>query len=280
MRILIAGCGDLGNALGNRLTAEEHNLWGLRRKPGRPRSKIRPIPADLTDPLPELPADLDVVFFTAAPRNPTEGDYKRTYVDGMKNLLESLSAQGQSPSRVIFTSSTSVYGQADGEWVDEESETDPPDYRGKLMLEAEEVLRSGPFPSVIVRFGGIYGPGRVYMLRRIAKGRLPLPAKPHFTNRIHRADCVGVLHHLMHLDNPAPLYLGVDSDPVDKIELLKWLAEQLDAPAPKLAKPGDKSKERAGSKRCRNDLLLASGYSFKYPTYREGFGQMDGVRKY
>lgn len=280
MRILIAGCGDLGNALGRRLTSEGHKVWGLRRKPGRPQSEIWPIQADLTEPLPPLPENLDIVFFTAAPRNPTPGDYKLTYVDGMKNLLESLSAQGQNPSRVIFTSSTAVYGQSDGEWVDEASDTKPAEYRGELMLEAEKVLEQGPFPSIVVRFGGIYGPGRVYMLRKITKGRMPLPLKAHFTNRIHRADCVGVLRHLMQLEDPAPLYLGVDSEPVDKAELLIWLAEQLEAPEPKQAKKGAMSKERAGSKRCRNDLLLASGYEFKFPTYREGFGQMDGVRKY
>ena len=280
MRILIAGCGDLGNALGRRLISEGHKVWGLRRKPGRPRSEIWPIAANLSEPLPDLPEKLGAVFFTAAPNNPTPGDYRRTYVDGMKNLLESLSAQGQNPSRIIFTSSTAVYAQANGEWVDEESETKPTGYRGQVMLEAEQVLQQGPFPSVVVRLGGIYGPGRVYMLRKISKGRMPLPPKEHFTNRIHRADCVGVLRHLMQLDDPAPLYLGVDSEPVDKTELVTWLAEQLGAPAPKPAKPGAKSKERAGSKRCRNDLLLASGYSFKFPTYREGFGQMDGVRKH
>jgi nucleoside-diphosphate-sugar epimerase len=189
-------------------------------------------------------------------------------VDGPRNLLAALGTQGQRPRRVIFTSSTSVYGQSGGEWVDEDSPAEPAGFRGRRMLEGESIFFGGPFPGVVLRLGGIYGPGRTSYIDRVRSGAGECPAVTTYTNRIHRDDCAGALRHLMHLPSPHPVYLGVDREPADSCDVLHWLAATLGKPAPRRAHAAVPPR---GNKRCRSDRLASSGYTFLYPTYREGF---------
>jgi nucleoside-diphosphate-sugar epimerase len=283
MKVLIAGCGDVGTALGLRLAGAGHEVWGLRRDPtwlSAAPPEIQPLAADLTEPatLAALPGGLEAVAYTAAAGASTEPAYQAAYVQGLANLLGVLAARGEPIRRVLFTSSTAVYGQAAGEWVDETSPTEPPGFSGRTLLEAERVLAEGPYPGIAVRLGGIYGPGRTRLLRQVLAGEARLPAEPAYTNRIHRDDCAGLLAHLLALPAPQPLYLGVDHDPADLRDVYLWLAEQLGAPPPQAAEPGAATspgaRTRAGSKRCNNARLLASGYRFLYPTFREGYGEM------
>src|SRR5262245_27075295 len=126
-RVLIAGCGWLGAALGVELARGGDVLWGLRRRAAELAPELRPIAADLDDPgsLIDLPAPLDAVVFAAAPEASDEESYRRTYVDGLANLLHALRDSkprqdtSRSPPRFLLISSTSVYGQTAGEWVDE-----------------------------------------------------------------------------------------------------------------------------------------------------------------
>ena len=125
--ILIAGCGYVGTALGLRLAAAGHIVWGIRRSAEGLPSGIHHLAADLTAPetLQDLPPALDVVFYTAAPNGSEEAAYRAIYVDGLRHVLEALVRQHQSPRRVLLTSSTAVYAQSAGEWVDETSPTEP-----------------------------------------------------------------------------------------------------------------------------------------------------------
>ena len=278
MRVLIAGCGDVGTALGLRLAAAGHEVWGLRRDPAGLPAALRPLAADLADPagLAALPEGIQAVAYTAAAGASTPAAYEAAYVHGLENLLAALASAGAPVARVLFTSSTAVYGQAGGEWVDETSPAEPPGFAGRLLLQAERLLQDGPFPAVAVRLGGIYGPGRTRLLRQLLAGEVRLPAAPLYTNRIHRDDCAGLLAHLLALDAPEPLYLGVDHDPADLREVYRWLARKLGVPAPRAAAPGAgeaaaAARQRAGSKRCSNARLLAAGYRFLYPTYKEGY---------
>ncbi|MGH7858881.1 MAG: SDR family oxidoreductase, partial [Candidatus Binatia bacterium] len=91
------------------------------------------------------------------------------------------------------------------------------------------------------------------------------------TNRIHRDDCAGVLRHLLDLRAPEPLYVAVDDEPASQCEVYRWIAARIGAPAPR-AEPG--ARPRRNNKRCRNARLHASGYVFRYPTYREGYGSL------
>ena len=123
MNILIAGCGYVGTALGVRLGADGHSVWGLRRRPDGLPDIVRPLAGDLSDAatLQDLPPGLDVVYYTAGAADSSEAAYRTAYVDGPRHLLEALQQQGQRPRRVVFTSSTGVYAQCRGEWVDEDS---------------------------------------------------------------------------------------------------------------------------------------------------------------
>jgi nucleoside-diphosphate-sugar epimerase len=279
-KVLIAGCGYVGSELARRLEEDGHQVWGLSRNSENLPAGVRPITADLTrlESLGNLPGDLDFVFYTAGAGGGDEVNYRKTYLDGVDRLLNALIDQGEKPKRIFFTSSTAVYDQRRGEEVDEESPTAPSNFRGDIMLCTERLLLAGPFPATIVRLGGIYGPGRDSLLRAIQSGDVEARngADPHFTNRIHRDDAAGCLRHLMGLDEPLDIYLGVDHAPVDESSLLQWLANRLDVSIPtpgsdESADEGGAKVRRAGSKRCRNDRLLASGYWFEYPTYREGY---------
>lgn len=274
-RCLIAGCGYVGEALGVRLASEGHTVFGLRRRVLSPPPGIVPLEADLGVPasLGDLPDGLDFIFYLASPGGAEDALYRSAYVAGQRHLYEALAHAGQRPRRVLFASSTAVYGQQGGEWLDENSPTEPADFRGRRLLEAESLLANAAFiPGVTIRFGGIYGPRRSSLIEPVRAGRAVLRAEAHFTNRIHRDDCVGVLRHLMLHEAPEPLYLGVDSEPADEAAVLRWLAGVLGAPEPRAAAAGARGpRRRGGSKRCRNDRLLASGYAFRYPSFRDGY---------
>jgi nucleoside-diphosphate-sugar epimerase len=276
--ILIAGCGYVGTALGLRLVAAGHVVWGLRRTAEGPPAGIRYVAADLTNPetLQKLPAGLEAVFYAAAPNGSDDAAYRAIYVDGLHHLLEALVRQQQSPRRIFFTSSTAVYAQTTGEWVDETSPTEPTHFSGRRVLEGETMLLNGPFPATVMRFGGIYGPGRTSLIGRVRQGLASCrEGPPLYTNRIHRDDCAGALQHLLTLPAPDAVYLGVDHEPVEHCDILRWLAAQLGAPPPQVeASLGGNTRRYRTNKRCLNAKLVASGYTFHYPTFREGYSAL------
>ena len=274
-RVLIAGCGYVGTALGELLARDAHEVWGLRRKPMAYPAGVEAIEADLglQRMLTDLPRDLDFVFFLAAPSGSDDAMYRSVYVDGLRNLLDAVAACDRLPRRIFFASSTGVYAQQRGEWVDESSPTEPTHFSGRRLLEAEAVLRASPIPSTAIRFGVIYGPRRTRLVDRVRSGGAVFRAKPpQYTNRIHRDDCAGMLRHLMALPVPEDLYVCVDCEPTVDVAVLSWLAGALGAPAPRAAARGEAPPGAArGNKRCRNSRLLDSGYTFSYPTFREGY---------
>lgn len=272
-RILIAGCGYVGSALALRLTSAGHTVHGLRRQTGRLPAGIQPVAADLCDPgtLQRLPAGLRYVVYTAAPEGADEDAYNSIYIQGLCNLLRALDEGGQRPDRVILTSSTSVFGQKDGEWIDETSPTEPENYRGRSVLEGEGTLLAGPFPATILRLGGIYGPGRTRLIERVRAGQAQIAEGAPFTNRIHLDDAAGALAHLLSLAEPERLYLGVDHEPARLPKVIRWLAEQTRAALPAVGPDSSTATARESGKRCRNDRLVRSGYVFRYGTFRDGY---------
>lgn len=270
---MIAGCGYVGGALGSVLSAESHEVFGLRRNPDALPPEIKPVAVDLSRAVPPeaLPRDPNFVVYAVSPGGSGDEAYRRAYVDGPRNLLEAFSVQGAKPQRFFFISSTRVYAQQDGEWVDENSPTEPEGYAGRRLLEGERTVLGGPFPATVLRLSGIYGPGRE---RAIERGLTAPPEDetPVYTNRIHRDDCAGALRHLMLLSEPESLYVGVDHEPADRRIVANWLAAKLDRPLQKSEASG--ARNRGTNKRCNNAGLLASGYEFIYPTFREGFSAL------
>jgi nucleoside-diphosphate-sugar epimerase len=272
--ILIAGCGYVGTALARELAAQGyHQVFALRRSAGETIPGVRWISADLlrAESLADLPQGLDFVFYTTAADGSSQEAYRRAYVQGARNLLDALAAEESPLRRVFFTSSTGVYGQDGGQWVDEASPTEPQRPTGRILLEAEQVFHSGPFPATVLRLAGIYGPGRIRLLDQVRHGEAYLASGPPlYSNRIHRDDCAGALAHLMTLPAPDATYLGVDHEPVLKSAVQAWIAENLGLP------PLPQPVAEAGptGKRCRNTRLADSGYRFRYPSFREGYGEL------
>jgi nucleoside-diphosphate-sugar epimerase len=276
LRVLVAGCGYVGCALASRLATEGHTVWGLRRTPGNLPPGVHPFAADLGDPatLAALPPALDAVVYAAAPGGASDERYRTVYVDGVRNLLHALHGQGQRPGRVLLTSTTGVYAQTEGEWVDEESPTEPDGFRGLRPLEGERLLLEGPFPATVLRLGGIYGPDRTRLIDEVRAGTARCRPGA-WSNRIHRDDCAGALRHLMLLDGAGPLYLGVDREPAELCEVQQWIADQIGAPAPRASEDAPPGRGgRSSNKRVRSDRLLRSGYRFRFPTFRDGYAAM------
>ena len=282
-RILIAGCGDVGTALGLSLAERGHDVFGARRSAHRLPEPLHPLPVDLTDPREierAVPA-VDAVVYAVAAGSRDEGAYRCAYVDGVSALLEVLEARAEPPRRVFFVSSTSVYGERGGEWIDETAPLAPRGFAGESLAAGERRMLASPIPATVVRFAGIYGPGRGWMIERARAGARCAGDPPKFTNRIHRDDCAGVLAHLVDLgDRCDDAYIGVDDAPVEECEVLEWLAARLRAPAPRRVRGGEAA-SRGSGKRCSNARLRASGYRFRHPTFREGYAAVlagEGVR--
>ena len=170
--VLVAGCGYVGSALAAELVRDGHRVFGLKRDPSSLPDGVTPVRADLTDPatLRGLPHDIERVVYAVSPSGRTEDAYEAAYVTGLTNLLDALSSSGAPVKRVVLTSSTAVYGQDGGEWVDETSETEPTRFSGRILLRAERALLDGPFDGVAVRLSGIYGPGRTWLVRKVEAG--------------------------------------------------------------------------------------------------------------
>ena len=267
--ILIAGCGDVGSELARRLLADGHEVYGLRRRPHLLPGGVRPIKGDLSVPetLRAVPEGIDILCYTAAADGRSPEGYREAYVDGLRNVLRSVSRAG-TITRVLYTSSTRVYPQRNGEWVDEDSPTGESDIYARLLLEGESAALEAAPSAVVVRFAGIYGPGRTRLIDLVQEAA-PCAAR-HYTNRIHRDDCARALRHLMQLEHPSPLYLGADHDPATQCEVMDWIAERLGLPA-----PGRRSESlEITGKRCRNTRLVSSGFQFEHRSYREGYGAL------
>lgn len=279
--VVIAGCGYVGTALAERLAAAGFRVTGLRRSGGPTRSfegggsfAVRSAPLADREALTSACEGAEYAVFAAAADASTDEAYRQTYVDGLRAFVTALRAARAPVRRLVFTSSTGVYGQSQGEWVDEASPTEPRGFTGQRMLEAEGVLSEAPFSTVVLRLGGIYGPGRARMIAAVRRGEARLsPGAGPITNRIHRDDAAGAIAHLLSLDGAEAVYLGVDSEPASRDDVLRFLARSLGLPA--LPIDGSTaSRLRGGEKRCNNARLRASGYTFVHPTYRDGYGAL------
>ena len=176
-----------------------------------------------------------------------------------------------------------MYGERGGEWIDETTPLAPRGFAGESLVAGERRMLASPIPATVVRFAGIYGPGRGWMIERARRGADCAGDPPKFTNRIHRDDCAGVLAHLIASGNACDdVYIGVDDAPVEECEVLEWLAGRLGAPTPRRGRAAEGQAGQQGSgKRCSNARLRASGYRFRFPTWREGYAAVlagEGVR--
>lgn len=273
--LMIAGCGDVGGRLGQQLSAAGWTVYGLRRSVALLPQGIRPVAGDLhADACPAAwPSEpLDYLVYCAAATDHDEAGYRAAYVDGLRRVLTWLAQYSQRPKRLLFVSSSGVYGQQLGEWVDEQSPAEAGSYSGRIMREAEQLALHSGLPASLVRLTGLYGPGREWLLKQVRQGYRVVSEPPLYGNRIHVDDAAGLLAYLLQTDaRGMPLedcYIGVDDQPAPLHEVVAWLREQLEISH----WSDDSTVRRSGSKRCSNARARALGWTPQYPSYREGYG--------
>ena len=276
IRLLIAGYGDLGMRVAQRVLQNPTNIvWGLKRT--RPDDQENTpgftwFKADLSNPesMKDLPAGISHILFSAAPHVRTESDYRAVYFDGLRNVVQN--AYSSALKRVLFISSTAVYGDHGDEWVNEDTPVNPKSFNGRVLLEAEQWLstfgREHALTTLSLRLSGIYGPGRIALLEKLKLGQVGAPSSAaHWSNRIHIDDAAAAVVHLMGFEHPQSTYLITDSTPLPMRTLYEALAQQVGGPAP----PVSESPAFVGSKRLSNARIRETGFVFQWPDSRDGY---------
>ena len=273
-KILIIGCGSIGTQLAHNLAAKGHDVTGLKRNPPKlDIGEINYFTADisLAYQLVQLPLDFEFIYFIVSPDGRNKESYQAIYEIGLTNLIDRFAKEGASPNW-IFVSSTSVYGQSEGEWVDEESITQPDNITSQYIRQAEQQLMDLNAQNIVVRFSGIYGPGREYLLRMAKQQSVIQKDPPYYTNRIHQQDCIGVLIFLLEQSLAGvtleQCYLASDDNPATMWDVMSWLTEHLSCKPPEV-KVNDKAVGM--NKRCNNQRLKTLGYHFQYPDFKAGY---------
>ncbi len=285
MRVAILGCGYVGLELARQLIEAGHDVTGVRRSTeglaAVEATGARAVEADVTDreSLAAVP-DADAVVFAASSGGRDATAAREVYVEGLRTAVGAFAGRENPPERLVYTSSTGVYGDHSGDWVDETTPVEPTTEKTRVLAAAEQVAREEAvnqgIDGCVVRFAGLYGPER-YRLERYIEG----PVTEGFLNMLHREDAAGTVRFALEEATDEELLLAVDDEPVDRWELADWLADQCGVDRPeKLTKDerlDDESLSAAArrriltEKRCSNDRLRSLGYEFAYPTYREGY---------
>lgn len=284
MRVVILGCGYVGIELGRQLR-DDHEVVGVRRSESGiaaiEAAGFQAVQADITDAdaLARVP-DADAVVFAASSGGRDAEAAKTVYVGGQRTALDVFAGRKQPPDRYIYTSSTGVYGDHGGEWVDEQTPLEPTTAKTKMLAEAETVALSGAtergIDGTVARLSGIYGPDR-YRIERY----LDRPVVEGYRNTIHRDDAAGAVAFLLETDVArSEVVLVTDDEPTSRWAFADWLADQCGvSPPPKRTvaealETADSELRRRRlltDKRCSNAKLRKMGYEFRYPTYRTGY---------
>jgi nucleoside-diphosphate-sugar epimerase len=281
MAKLIFGCGYLGGRVARLWQQRNEAVYAVTRSAAKAqalaREGIRPLMADITASLPEdagfWPAPIDTVLFSVGYDRGSTRPIHEVYVGGLANILAVLP---DSVQRLFYISSIGVYGDAAGQWVDEQTPCRPAREGGKSSLDAEELLRGHPLGdrSLILRLAGIYGPGRIPRAETLQAGQpIDAPAEG-FLNLIHVDDAAAVVL-LAEAKSPLPrTYVVSDGHPVVRSEYYCALARLLGAPPPRFVTPAHESpsaQRAASNKRASNRRLVAElAPELRYPSYREG----------
>jgi nucleoside-diphosphate-sugar epimerase len=267
-RILIAGCGYVGQATADLFHAAGWNVEGwTASEESAAALSAKPYPTcqvDISDcaQVAERPGTFDAVIHCASSRGGGVGSYREVYLNGTRNLLDRFAE-----TKVLLTSSTSVYAQRDGSWVTEESETNPARETGRVLLETEELVleRRG----TVARLAGIYGPGRSALLSKFLAGTATIdPENDCFVNQVHRDDIASAIFFLLTRETQrTQIYNVVDDRPMLRTECYRWLAQRLNRPLPPIGKSTGQRKRGDSNKRVSNEKLRSLGWNLQYPTF-------------
>lgn len=269
-RILIAGCGYVGRATADLFhaagwdaegwTASEKSAAALSTKP----YPVCQVDISNGDQVAEHPGTFDAVIHCASSRGGGVESYRQIYLNGARNLLDRYVG-----TKMLFTSSTSVYAQRDGSWVSEESQTKPARETGRVLLETEKVvLRRG---GTVARLSGIYGPGRAALLSKFLAGTATIdPKNDRFVNQVHRDDIASALFLLVSGEgHERQIYNVVDNQPMLQSDCYRWLAQKLNRPLPPIRELTEQRKRGDTNKRVSNAKLRSLGWTLQYPTFAD-----------
>lgn len=268
MNLLVAGHGYLGSELARQALVHVDGVYTLSKSGGD-----GSLACDLSDAgavgglAAAIPADL-VVHCASSGRGGAEA-YRSVFLEGSRNLLKAFP-----DSRLVFVSSTSVYGQTDGSAVDETSATEPDRETSRLLLEAERVVLAAG--GTVVRLAGIYGPGRSVILRKFLSGEAVIEEDGRrILNQIHRDDAASAILHLATLPEAAgQVYNVADNEPMSQLECYSALAETFHRPLPPTG-PRPQNRKRAWThKRVSNAKLLATGWGPGFPSFLAVAGEI------
>jgi nucleoside-diphosphate-sugar epimerase len=279
---LIAGCGYLGRRVADQWQSSGCDVVALTRSADRAEAMrqggLTPIVTNLavvTDSQPFTPAE---VVLWAVGFDRTAGVTREDiWLRGLQRLLNRLSS---APHRILYVSSTGVYGQDDGLTVDEETPPEPTTEGGRCCVAAEQLLRqhcSQFFPQtqlVILRMAGIFGPGR--LLRRISdlQTHKPLPGEPdQWLNLIHVQDAVRMINYVSSADAVPPVINVVNSNTVTRRQYYARLAELVQAPEPIFEASTAPTRQRGGNKRVMSRIRRDLNVEFKYDDVLAGLEQ-------
>ena len=203
--------------------------------------------------------------------SPSEKSYQKNYVDGLKQVIAS-TKYSKNFQHLFFISSTSVYGENSGQFIDEFSETAPENYRGIILLEAERLMESVDFNYTVIRLSGIYGTGRNYMIN-LSQDIARWPEFDRWTNRVNEEDAASFILFLLTqcLNNKVPekLYLLSDKDPVRLYDLLNWIRQQLN-----LNENSKSNLRPVLGKRLRSLIIPTLQFKYKFPSYKLGYKKL------
>lgn len=264
MKVLVAGAGYVGSVTQKLLHDRGHEVLCIRRSPVSLPGFFQ---GDATtgEGLEQLPRDIDQIISAISPDSRDDDAYRRAYPDVVRTLTRHFPS-----ARLLLVSSTAVYEQGGGDELSDESQTSGDSFSAQRILEAEEALLEHSPSSVVVRASGIYGPGRVATISRLAHVELDQAERDSWTNRIHRDDLARALVFLMESKDARGVYLATDPQPATLGQLQAWLREEPGhklLPAPGVGRPARSRKSR----KMYPKKLLSAGFSFNYESFRDGY---------
>jgi nucleoside-diphosphate-sugar epimerase len=264
---LLFGCGYLGRRVAARWVAAGRRVAAVtRRNAAELRALgVEPVVADVTDgaSLTALPRAATVLYAVGMDRSAGRTMHD-VYVGGLGTVLAALPAGG----RFVYVSSTSVYGQTDGGWVDESSPTAPTEEAGRVVLEAEGLLRRLRPDSIILRLAGLYGPDRLLRKIPVLKGEPLIGDADKWLNLVHVEDGADAVVAAVEHAEAGTTYTIADDAPTPRREFYTLLAELLGAPPAAFEsrpEPGAANR-RVSNRRAKSEL----GWAPRFPNYREG----------
>ena len=275
---LIIGCGYLGGRVAAHWRETIREVFALTRSKETATQFSQhgwnPIIGDITKPESIAPfPEVDTVLLSVGFDRRAGYDIQTAFVGGIKNTIAKLPS---TISRLIYISSTGVYSQSNGEWVDEESICEPQRPGGVACLEAERFLQQSEFSDrlVILRLAGIYGPERIPRIASIQKGEPINSPRRGYINLIHVDDAVQAVVAASRYEGMPAMFVIGDDEPVIRSDYFGFVAEKLNAPPVSFTEPEVDShvvSRAMADKRIRNSRMrMELGFDLKYPTYREG----------